>query len=209
MAQRKRKSTPSLGTMLIVTATEAEAVFFSQMRKDCRFSHLTVTFSGATTLKDHINFTAKAKFRDRFDTAYALFGFDDVNTNIEEVKQAEELCASKRIGLCYFNPSFHLWIYLHLAKPSSFIVSSLPMEKALADKIPGYAMSVEYLMTKGLNLHMTLFPRHAVADLNAREYNLIAEQATGFRATNMPQLNAEITRICGQADMSHNTKVFK
>ncbi len=209
MAQRKRKSTPSLGTLLLVTATEAEAIFFSQMRKDCRFSNLTVIHSGAKTLKEHINFTAKAKFRDRFDTAFALFGFDDVNTNMAEVKQAEEECASKRISLCYFNPSFHLWIYLHLAKPSSFIIASEPMEKALADKIPGYAMTSEYLMTKGLNLHMTLFPRHAVADLNAREYNKIALSATGFAATNMPSLNAAITEICGQADMSHNTKVFK
>ena len=89
MATRKRKSTPSMGTLLLVTATEAEAIFFSQMRKDCRFANLTVMYSGAKTLHEHIAFTSKAKFKNRFDNAYALFGFDDVNTTISEVKEAE------------------------------------------------------------------------------------------------------------------------
>ena len=209
MATRKRRSTPSMGTLLLVTATEAEAIFFSQMRKDCRYANLTVMHSGAKTLAEHISFTSKAKFKNRFDSAFALFGFDDVNTNVEEVKKAEEECKSKKIGLCYFNPSFHLWIYLHLAKPNSFIISSEAMANAIATKIAGYEMSSEYLMTKGLNLHMQLFPRHAQADLNARDYNKIAYQATGLKATNIPDLNQAIVDLCGQADMSHNTKIFK
>ncbi|MDD7255455.1 RloB domain-containing protein [Bullifex porci] len=209
MATRKRKSTPSMGTLLLVTATEAEAIFFSQMRKDCRYANLTVMHSGAKTLAEHISFTSKAKFKNRFDAAFALFGFDDVNTNVEEVKKAEEDCKSKKIGLCYFNPSFHLWVYLHLAKPNSFIISSDAMANAIASKIEGYEISSEYLMTKGLNLHMQLFPRHAQADINARDYNVIAMRATGLKATTMPELNQKITEICGQADMSHNTKIFK
>lgn len=209
MATRKRKSTPSMGTLLLVTATEAEAIFFSQMRKDCRFANLTVMYSGAKTLHEHIAFTSKAKFKNRFDNAYALFGFDDVNTTISEVKEVEVECESKRIGLCYFNPSFHLWVYLHLGKPNSFIINSEAMVSAIQAKIPGYEMSADFLMTKGLNLHMQLFPRHAQADLNARDYNKIAYQASGFKATNMPDLNQKITEICGQADMSHNTKIFK
>ena len=89
MATRKRKSTPSMGTLLLVTATEAEAIFFSQMRKDCRYANLTVMHSGAKTLAEHISFTSKAKFKNRFDAAFALFGFDDVNTKITEVKTDE------------------------------------------------------------------------------------------------------------------------
>ena len=100
MATRKRRSTPSMGTLLLVTATEAEAIYFSQMRKDCRYANLTVMHSGAKTLAEHISFTSKAKFKNRFDAAFALFGFDDVNTNVEEVKKAEEDCKSKKIGLC-------------------------------------------------------------------------------------------------------------
>ena len=40
MATRKRNSTESRRTLLLVTATEAEALFFSQMRKDCRYGNL-------------------------------------------------------------------------------------------------------------------------------------------------------------------------
>lgn len=209
MAYRKRISTESMKTLLIVTATEAEAVFFSQMRKDCRFSNLTVVSANATSLAKLINFTARERSRNKYDVAYALFGFDEVATTIEEVREAEKACKSRRINLCYFNPSFELWIYLHLGKPQSFISDPAAFTKEISAKIPGYSMSVKYLMTKGLNFHMQLFPRHAQADLNARDYNLIAQQATGFPATAIPELDAAITEICGTADMSHNTKVFK
>lgn len=209
MATRKRNSTASMRTLLIVTATEAEAIFFSQMRKDCRFVNLTVVNSNSTSLKNLINFTARERSRKKYDVAYALFGFDDVNTNIEEVKEAEETCRTRRINLCYFNPSFELWIYLHLGKPQSFVANPAAFTKELENKIPGYSMSADYLLTKGLNFHMMLFPKHAQADMNARDYNRIAVQATGFKASTMPELNAAITDICGQADMSHNTKVFK
>ena len=209
MANRKRNTTASLRTLLIVTATEAEAIFFSQMRKDCRFANLTVVNSNATSLKALINFTARERSRKKYDVAFALFGFNDVNTNIEEVKEMEEACKTRHISLCYFNPSFELWIYLHLGKPQSFIANPEAFTKELSAKIPGYSMSPEYLLTKGLNFHLTLFPRHAQADLNARDYTRTAYQATGFKATSMPELNAAITEICGQADMSHNTKVFK
>ncbi len=209
MATRKRNSTASMRTLLIVTATEAEAIFFSQMRKDCRFANMTVVCSGANTLKQLVSFTAKEKNRRKYDVAFALFGLNDVNASIEEVKAEEEACASRRVNLCYFNPSFELWVYLHLGKPQSFIADPSAFTKELSSKIAGYSMSADYLMTKGLNFHMTLFPRHAAADLNARDYNRIAVQATGAKATTMPELNAAITEICGQADMSHNTKVFK
>ena len=36
MDKRKKKSTETRRTLLLVTATETEALFFSQMRKDCR-----------------------------------------------------------------------------------------------------------------------------------------------------------------------------
>jgi hypothetical protein len=47
-----------------------------------------------------------------------------------------------------------------------------------------------------------------MADLAARNYNNVAKVATGLEATTMPELNKAINEICGQADMSHNTKVF-
>ncbi len=209
MATRKRNSTESRKTLLLVTATEPEALFFSQMRKDCRYGNLTVVNSGATSLKQLISFTAKEKNRGRYDVTYALFGLDDVGATMDEVKEAAEACAGRRIHLCYFNPSFKLWIYLHLGKPNGFIAAADAFDDPLGKAIEGFEWNSEYLLTKGLNLHMKLFPRHSVADQNARDYNKLAIQTTGEKATAMPELNMTITEVCGQADMSHNTKVFK
>ena len=68
-------------------------------------------------------------------------------------------------------------------------------------------MSAEYFLTKGLNMHIKLFPRHSAADLNARNYNNAALAATGLKATTMPDFDENLTEICGLADMSHNQKV--
>ena len=209
MATRKRNSTESRKTLLLVTATEPEALFFSQMRKDCRYGNLTVVNSGATSLKQLISFTAKEKNRGRYDVTYALFGLDDVGATMDEVKEAAEACAGRRIHLCHFNPSFKLWIYLHLGKPNGFIAAADAFDDPLGKAIEGFEWNSEYLLTKGLNLHMKLFPRHSVADQNARDYNKLAIQTTGEKATAMPEINMTITEDCGQADMSHNTKVFK
>ena len=209
MAIRKRNSTESRKTLLLVTATEAEALYFSQMRKDCRYSNLSVVNSNAKDLKDLIKFATKEKNRNRYDVTYALFGFDDFGTNLEEVKAAEKSCQGKRINLCYFNPGFYLWLYCHFGRPNAFVGDSTFLEGEVKKAIPGLDLTPRYLLTDGLNLHMRLFPRHSVADQNARDYNRIAIQSTGEKATTMPELNKAITDICGQADMSHNTKVFK
>lgn len=209
MAIRKRNSTESRKTLLLVTATEAEALYFSQMRKDCRYSNLSVVNSNARNLKELIKFAAREKNRNRYDVTFILFGFDDLGVTMEEVKEAEVTCQSRRIQLCYFNPGFYLWLYCHFGRPNSFISDSSVLEAEVKKAIPGIEMTPKYLLTDGLNLHMRLFPRHSVADQNARDYNTIAIQATGEKATTMPELNMTITEVCGQADMSHNTKVFK
>lgn len=209
MDKRKKKSTETRRTLLLVTATETEALFFSQMRKDCRYGNLTVVNSGSKDLRRLIQFTSREKNRNRYDVAYALFGLDDVGATIEDVREAQEACQGKRISLCWFNPSFLLWLYLHLGKPQGFIADASAFEPQLKKAIEGFEWSEEYLLTDGLNLHMKLFPRHSVADQNARDYNRVAIQATGEMATSMPQLDKTIVEVCGQADMSHNTKVFK
>lgn len=209
MSTRKRNSTESRKTLLLVTATEAEALFFSQLRKDCRFGNLTVVNANAGSLKQLITFTGKTKNRGRYDVAWALFGLDDVGCTMDEVKEAQEVCVGKRIRLCHFNPSFKLWLYLHLGKPNGFIADPQAFDAPLAKAIEGFQWSAQYLLTGGLNLHMKLFPRHSVADQNARDYNKLAIQATGEKATEMPELDMAITEVCGQADMSHNTKAFK
>ena len=65
MATRKRNSTDSRRTLLLVTATEAEALFFSQMRKDCRYGNLTVVNAAAGSLKQLLTFARREKNRKR------------------------------------------------------------------------------------------------------------------------------------------------
>jgi hypothetical protein len=208
MANRKKNNLLPKGTLLIATATEAEALFFSQMRKDCRFTNMNVVHIEAKNLQDFIVKVGREKGRNHYDKAFALFGFDDLSTNVEEVKASKELAEKKRVELAYFNPSFDLWIYLHLAEPRTFVGDKNVFVSALVQKLSGYELTENYLLNKGLNLHMQLFPRHAMADLAARNYNNVAKAQTGLEATTIPELNKAITEICGQADMSHNTKVF-
>ena len=96
MDKRKKKSTETRRTLLLVTATETEALFFSQMRKDCRYGNLTVVNSGAKDLRRLIQFTSREKNRNRYDVAYALFGLDDVALTFDE--GAIEAIADKTIA---------------------------------------------------------------------------------------------------------------
>ena len=83
MKTRKKNTTEPKQTLLLVCATEAEALYFSQMRKDCRYVNLTVMQAPEgrnDDIKDLVDFTGRQRSRGRFDSAWALFGFDDVKT---------------------------------------------------------------------------------------------------------------------------------
>ena len=208
MIKRKKNITAPKQTLLLVCATEAEALYFSQMRKDCRYVNLTVvTAPGKKDLKGLVDFTARERNHGKFDSAWALFGFDDIGTNADEIKEMEEYCEKKKVRLCWCNPSFDLWFIFHLGAPSSYMADISPLRAKLQEALPGFEMTPEYFLTKGLNTHIRIFPRHASADINARNYNVVAKAATGLEATMMPALNEDITAICGTADMSHNQKV--
>ncbi len=210
MKTRKKNTTEPKRMLLLVCATEAETLYFSQMRKDCRYVNLTVLQAPEAQAKDLqslIDWTGKQRSKGRFDSAWALFGFDDVNTDAAAVKEMEEYSAKKKVKMLYFNPSFELWFILHLGAPGAFVSDISPLSEKLKSAIPGYELTPEYFLTKGLNLHIKLFPRHSAADLNARNYNSLALAATGLKATTMPDFNEDLTEICGLADMSHNQKV--
>ena len=209
MKTRKKNTTEPKRMLLLVCATEAETLYFSQMRKDCRYVNLTVLQAPdkCTDLQSLIDWTGRQRSKGRFDSAWALFGFDDVGADVAAVKEMEEHAEKKKVRMLYFNPSFELWFILHLGAPSAFVSDIAPLRAKLQEALPGYEMSAEYFLTKGLNTHIRLFPRHASADINARNYNVVAKAATGLEATAMPLLNEDVTAICGTADMSHNQKV--
>ena len=51
MKTRKKNTTEPKRMLLLVCATEAEALYFSQMRKDCRYVNLTVLQAPAGQVK--------------------------------------------------------------------------------------------------------------------------------------------------------------
>ncbi|MDY5931335.1 MAG: RloB domain-containing protein [Candidatus Ornithospirochaeta sp.] len=207
MKTRKRIPATPKKTLLLVCATEAEALYFSQMRKDCRYANLTVKAAeDKKSLESLILFAAKERNAGKYDSAWILFGFDDLSTNAEEVASFGVYAEKKKVRMCFFNPSFDLWFALHLASFSEFQPSIAGLKERVKSALPDYSLDADYFLTKGLNLHIRLFPRHASADINARNYNAIARKATGLEATTMPLLNADITEYCGQADMSHNQR---
>ena len=211
MANRKKNITAARETVLLVTATRSEALYFNQMRKDCRYMNVTVEWAGRDDLDltKLINETSRLKRAGKYDHVWALFGFDEVHTDVLEVASMLEVAQKKRIELCWFNPCFELWIALHAGPLAAVVQEAAPIRQRVAQALPGFEMTPVYLLTKGLNLHLQLFPRHATADVNARNYNERAKGILGLEATMMPALNEMLLDVCGQADMSHNQKAFK
>ena len=128
-------------------------------------------------------------------------------THVRQAHSIDVLVGELACTLCWFNPSFELWFALHLAAPSSFTADLSPYMNKLRESFPGFALTPEYFLTKGLNVDIRLFPRRAAADINARNYNAVARQATGIDASRISLLLEDVTAICGTADMSHNQRV--
>ena len=211
MAKRKKNITEAKGTILLVTATKAESIYFNQMRKDCRYMNLTVEWAGSESLnlKQLIDITGRKKLAGRYQYVWALFGLDEVSCDLDTLKEMKEYAERKRISLCWFNPCFELWFALHVNANMSYESDPERIREMVRKAISGFEMSEEYLLTKGLNLHLMLFPRHAFADLAARKMNESEKFRLGADVTTMPQFDDDLTEICGKADMSHNQKVFK
>lgn len=206
---RKRINQNPLKTMLVVTASETEALYFSQMRKDCRYANLHVQWAGdgIKSLEDLILYAAKLRTKGKFDSTWVMFGFADLGVNAAQVKAAMPLAESKKVRLVWTNPSLPLWFLLHLQAPKGPIVDSSVIVRALGGPLPGFSDDARYLLTDGMSLHLKLYPAKAKAALNASSYNEIMEPRTGLPATNIPALLNEVSDICGLADLSHNQKL--
>ena len=206
MTPRKRNKVEAKETMLLVCALESEAVFFSQMRKDCRYSNLTVVTAKSDSLEKFIDAAAKEKSNGKYSVCWALFGFEDVNTDADEVKAMMPYADKKKVNLCFFNPTFDLYFMMFATKPRAFIADKDMIRARVQSAFDGYDGSAEYFLTKGLNLNFKIYPQLAEADKNARDYNNIAEIDTGIVATSLPLFFDSLKSVCGKADMSHNLK---
>jgi len=206
MARKRIKDEPRR-TVLIVTATEAEALYFSQMRKDCRFSNMTVQW--VETFKDlsHlITIASHMRNTGNFSSVWVLFGLSDLEISPSQVKELIPFATKKKVKLAWTNPSFPLWYLLHLQSPRGFVADASVITKALVSSLGGFSDDANYLLTDGLNLHLKLYPYKAKAAVNASDYNSLVEGKLGLAATNLITLFNDITDVCGLADLTHNQK---
>jgi hypothetical protein len=208
--KRKKINEKPRKTMLIVTASEAESLYFSQMRKDCRYTNLTVQWaSEAKTLEDLIQAAYKARIKEKYDSAWCVFGFSDLHVQVDQVRESAILAQKKRIQLAWNNPGIALWYLLHLQNPRMPISDITLVESTLRGVFPGFSSDADYLLHAGSSLHLRLFSAKAQAVVNAGNYNALVQQRTGgIPPVQMTKLLNEISDICGTADMSHNQKLI-
>lgn len=207
MAIRKKNKIDTKGSMLLLTATEAETVFFNQFRKDCRYSNLTVQKSSSTNLEKMVSEAGSLRNKGKYTSVWCLFGLDDVSATIEDVARVEESAGKKRVNLLYFDPSFDLYFALFEMTPRKILTKD-ELERRCQASFEKYALTKEYFLKDGLNLNFRIYPRLAVADQNARTYNDICELDTGFKATTLSSFLDDLKTVCGKADMSQARNRF-
>ncbi len=208
--RRRKNNVKPRRTLLVVTASEAESLYFSQMRKDCRYTNMTVLWDQeAETVEDLIKTAYKLRTKEKFDSVWCVFGFSALGVKTEQVKEFSEIAKKKRVQLAWINPDISLWYLLHLQSPRMPIGNTSVIESTLRGVFPGYSAQAEYLLNAGSALHLKLFPAKAQAVVNAGSYNTLAQQTHGgVPPVNMTKLLTEISDICGSADMTHNQKLI-
>ncbi len=206
--RRKRNVQPAKKAMLIVGASERETLFFSQVRKDCRYTNLTVIDgSHNKTIENVIKYAGKKRREGRFESTWVVFSFTDWSLEPQDVRDLFEIAEKKRVKLAWTNPSFPLWLLLHVTSPSKLITSNEYIIETFNKVVKNYKDTSDYLLGgEGLSLHLRLFNNKSKALINARNYNIIASRETGTEATSYVQLFADINENCGLADVTHNQK---
>ncbi len=207
MTIRKKNKIEAKGSMLMLCATDAETIFFSQLRKDCRYSNLTVQKSSSDNLEKMLSEASSLRNRGKYSSVWCVFGLDEVNATIEDVARTEESAEKKRVRMLYFAPSFDLYFALFEMSPRKLVTKDELVRRCQA-AFQGYELSARYFLTEGLNLNFKIYPRLAVADQNARQYNDIAEMDTGFKATTLSDFFDDLKAVCGKANMSQARNRF-
>lgn len=208
--KRKRMSEKPRRTILIVTTSQDQLLYFSQMRKDCRYTNMTVLWAEESeNLEEFIRFAAKERIRGRFDVTWGVFGFEEMKVTSNQVREVMPYAKKKKVQLAWINPGISLWYLLHLQNPRMPISSSIVVESTLKGILPNFSLAPEYLLNEGDSLHLRLFPAKAMAVVNAGNYNTMAQQR-GYELppVQLTKLITEIADVCGVADMSRNQKLI-
>lgn len=204
---RKRISQQPRQTILLVTATEAEALYFSQMRKDCRYSNMTVVWEqDCKDLSALINLASRMRNAGNYSSVWVVFGLADLGVSPEQVSKLLAHAEQKKVKLAWNNPSLPLWYLLHLQAPKGFVQDPNMIESALAKQFPSFSSDASYLLGDGMNLHLRLYSAKSKAAVNVSSYNALVAGKLGLAPTNIVGMLNDITEICGLADLTHNQK---
>ena len=150
---RKRISQKPRETILVVTATEAEALYFSQMRKDCRYSNMTVVWQETfNDLHQLIGMVARMRTTGSYTSAWLVFGLADLGIGVSDVKEEMEYAERRKVKLGWNNPSLPLWYLLHMQAPRAFVSDPKIIEGALAKQLPSFRSDASYLLDEGMEI---------------------------------------------------------
>ena len=201
MTIRKKNKLEVKPSMLLLCATDAEATFFNQFRKDCRYSNLTVAKANGKTIEKMLSEAGSLRTKGKFSSVWCVFGLDEVDASLEDVDACKEIAEKKKVKMLYFAPSFELYFALFETCPKR-IADKESLLRRIRVTFPDFQLTTRYFLTSGLNVNFKIYPKLAVADQNARDYNAISEMDTGFEATTLSDFLDDLKNVCGKADMS-------
>lgn len=148
--KRKRVNENPRQTLLIVTASQSEALYFSQMRKDCRYTNMSVIWAEeARDLEEFVRIAAKERIKGRFDRTWGLFSFDTFEVSNEQVREVLPYAKKRKIELAWVNPGIGLWYLLHLQSPRTPILDNGVVERSLKGMMANFSLDAEYLLGEG------------------------------------------------------------
>jgi len=207
---RKRKSIAPKKTMLIVTASEDEALYFSQLRKDSRYANLSVEWIGenVTDITKCLSLTSRKRNQGRYTEAWFVFSFKELGITNEDFAEVKAIAEKKRVKLAWSNPGINLWYYFHFYTLNKMEISDDEINSKIREKISDFEPTAEYLRTGGLDFYQKICVLDNDANKNARMYNNIVEQFTGVPAINFVELSLAITENCGQANFTLNQRTI-
>lgn len=209
MNKRKRKSEAPKKTMLIVCASEQEALFFSQVRKVSRYSNLSVEYAnGEKNLDKLISLTSRLRSRNKYNEVWLVFSFEDLGVDVDTVKELMPIAKKKRVNLCWSNPGISLWYLFHFRIANGLISNSESIVKAIQKVIPDFEDTPKYLRTTGLDFYQKICVKDNDAIKNSRIYNDAVSPVLGLDAINYINLNLAIIENCGQANFAQNQRTI-
>lgn len=204
MVGRKKERIEGAQALLIVTHSAFEGAYFNQMRKDLRYSTMSInTPDKDLDWKAFIDYAARERIRGKYQAVYAVMGALEAGLNTDDIDSAVEYAEKKSVGLLYFVPSFSLYFVLFNEVPKA----GENIQERAYELYDGLEETLLYLNGKGKDLNQRIYPRLLEAERNAERLNDESLDRYGYRATSLPEFLVDIKRILGKGDMSQAKKL--